>query len=430
MENRKFYLLVLIGTIIQLLFYLGTNTYVFSILGIGVLFGASLFLRPFEALCIFSFLLSNQRIIVLNQGSASLLNLVVFILIFRLLSANKYYLQSRIIINAIAILVYSSLLIFIHEDTSLLVTSFKFLITVSLFFYMGNQILKEDRYTSIKLLNSYICGAVCAGVLGVIFEGVNLGTERFSAGDYNNSNILGTSFSFALTLLVVLFNRKKQSLKLTLLLGLPLLFFGFLTQSRSFLLAIAILALYLIISNFSVKGIIVSVVSLGLIFLLKDVLNLTFLNRIFDNAIMRVLEPKNDDLSGGRTELWIGYLNQFFSDTKTLFFGKGFELTHEKYGFPQVAHNFIIETVAAMGVIGLVLYITLFSGFYFNIKKNFSLRNIPLELFIPLFVLLSNNMTGHSFINIGFSFQFVLWVILIGFCQSTFKKEISITEKL
>lgn len=415
MESRQFYLLVLIGTLIQLLFYLGTNNSVFAILGTALLFGSSLFLKPFESLCLFSFLLSNQRIIVLNQGGASLLNLVVFILIFRILSSGKFYLQNRLVTNAIIILVYSSLLIFIHEDTSVLVTSFKFLITASLFFYMGNQILLEKREKSLSLINSYIFGAVCAGVLGVIFEGVNLGSERFSAGDYNNSNILGTSFSFALTLLAVLFNRHEQSLKLSLLLGLPLLFFGFLTQSRSFLLAVAIISLYLIFKNFSIKGIFISVSSIVLVFLLKGILNLTFLNTIFDNALIRVLEPKNDDLSGGRTELWIGYLNKFFTDGKTFLFGKGFEMTHEKYGFPQVAHNLIIETVAAVGIIGLILYLTLFSGFYFNIKKNFSFRKIPLELFIPLFVLVSNNMTGHSFINMSFTFQFVLWIVLIGF---------------
>src|SRR5690606_6662354 len=233
----------------QLFFYLGTNNSVFAAIGACILFGTTFIFRPIEVISIFAFLLSNQRIIVLNQGGASLLNLVVFVLILRFLSERNYHLDKSFVLNTILILAYSAFLIFIHEDASVLIISFKFLLTASLFYFITKHMMNEKFVDLKRIIRFYIFGAVCTGVLGIVFEGVYLGAERFSAGEYNNSNILGTSFSYAIALLTVMYNRKLESFKFFLGLVLPLLFFGLLTQSRSFLLAIAILAVYLMLRN-------------------------------------------------------------------------------------------------------------------------------------------------------------------------------------
>ncbi len=223
----------------------------------------------------------------------------------------------------------------------------------------------------------------------------------------------------------LLYNYKVIKLSHFLILSIPLFYFGILTQSRSFLLAVFLLTVYMLVKNIGVKGLLSIPIVTIVVILISNMFQFTYLKIAWAAAFGRVLDPKNDDLSGGRIELWSDYLNSIFADNTVFLFGRGLELTHEKFGLPQVAHNFIIETIAGIGFLDSLIFLSFFVMLYFKFKNIIPNFKAPPDLFIPLVILISNSMTGHTFINMNFCFQFILWLLILGFCMKSIKKQYS-----
>ena len=261
-------------------------------------------------------------------------------------------------------------------------------------------------------------GVVFTGIIGLFLEGgVVLGTsERYSGGDINNANILSSQFSFSIALLLILGLTSLVKKKYIYIIMLFLFFFGLLTQSRSFLLSIVFILLGYLLSLFKFRylanGILISIFFFFFI-IASDYYFPTLIEKLINAPIDRVLNPKGGDVSSGRSALWLSYLNAFLKDPTALMLGKGVYNTQEQYDLDQVAHNSIIETVAAVGLIGLMLFLNMFYVFYSFYKKNIvRINKVNFIIYLPLVIIFINGMTQHSFVNMGTIWQFCVWILL------------------
>ncbi len=196
MIRKNLAYIVIFGTLIQLIYFLGIDNPAYLYIGTVLLIFSAIFLKPLESFCVFSFLLSNQRIIVIEKGGASLLNIVIVILLVRLITLNRVK-SEHLHPGFYFLMVFLGIvLIFFNGKTSVLKSTIKFIVTITLFISFVIYLYIKGYVKEIKLFYSYIIGTIFTGLISIVFEGLDFGEERFSGGEYNNSNILGTSFSF------------------------------------------------------------------------------------------------------------------------------------------------------------------------------------------------------------------------------------------
>ncbi len=311
------------------------------------------------------------------------------------------------------------------------------LITYSIVFANGDVVFKPGTLTSIiyillvvficdnierknitKALNYSIEGFAISTVIGlfldklpamkevfyisrVVADGEILDQGRFEglAGDpniYTAANCVAIS--------ALLFSNKKLNVKQILLICF-LVIVGFFTYSKSYILTIAVIALvYMLKSGRHVVRNLLLLVSVGVVFIvIERYINLNVLDILlsrFDGA------ENADDLTTGRLDLWVQYIQYIFSDIKIIFFGDGFN----SLSIPKAAHNTYIEMFFRYGFFGCVLW-----GFAIAMSvKSIRRRDdgekaqvvtiIPLLVFIVVYLFLSGFTHGHIYTHI-------LWVL-------------------
>ncbi len=179
------------------------------------------------------------------------------------------------------------------------------------------------------------------------------GARRYS-GYYGDPNFYSAQITAAIGgVLVLLLNRLRagQTVALVLLMEM-LLYCGFLSLSKSFLLVtVALLLLWGVSVLFqkerlSAKLMILLTFSFGILFLLSS----TLFTDMIGTVISRF--SGNDslsDLTTGRTELWLSYMRAFIEDPLLLLFGNGY--VHVLVN-DRASHNTIIQTVFQFGLVG------------------------------------------------------------------------------
>lgn len=411
MIDKQFFKLLSFAIIIEIFFALGSNNIMFSIIGFCVLLTTAIFFKPFDTLLIITFLLPNQRLLTLGSN-ISIINVILLIVAVKIF-AKGFGMQKSMKFLNIVVIIYCLFISIYNMELFTLMVGFK---TILLFYIFNYSIdYSITNQVAIKPIVFFLIGVVFLGVMG-FFLGEDLvigANERFYGGEVNNPNITSSQFSFGISLVILLGIFKLVRIKYLYVFMLVFLFFGLLTQSRSFLLSVGLIIIIYLLYKIDLKYIFKSLLSLSIIFIvfqLSDLSTSNFLFNLIEAPVDRVLDPRKGDVSAGRTILWLNYVNTIWNEPSALMFGKGMYNTQEQYGFNQVAHNSIIETVAAIGVVGLFLFSALFYNFYNRIKSY--ANKTSLILYLPLIVIISNSMTQHSFINMGTIFQFFLWVLI------------------
>jgi len=188
---------------------------------------------------------------------------------------------------------------------------------------------------------------------------------------------------------------------------ITMVLFGFLTQSRTFILSLSIIIFLLLLAskNFNIIQKFTFTVLISLIYFLST--KVSYLSNIVNLVILRIIEPRGDDISGGRKFLWNEYYDLLTSGIDTFFLGLGPNVMQE-YELTQVAHNAILEDLLSFGFIGSVLIITLFYSHYLYFKRYFRLSIYGI---IPLVVIVVNGMFGHSFLSMASIVQFSIFLM-------------------
>lgn len=177
------------------------------------------------------------------------------------------------------------------------------------------------------------------------------------AGYYGDPNFYSAHINAALGGVIVLLlnNAKKSRMIILSLMGIVLLYCGFLSVSKSFLVILVSVVLLLLIEflfnkgRLSTKFMILTSFVISIIFVLSS----TLFSDLIDMMIARLSSGRNfADFTTGRTELWVRYLHAFEEDPLLLFFGQGFTnvLINDRS-----THNTILQIVYQVGIVGGVL---------------------------------------------------------------------------
>ncbi|WP_438296702.1 O-antigen ligase family protein [Sporosarcina sp. FA15] len=401
------YRMLLLFSAIELIFYISLDNPLFGYFGALILIISCFFLNSEHLIYLVVFLLANQRIIVFPQSDVTLINIIIVIALIKVLLLYKKQIVIPDIIIFLVFILYSLFTVFLSGSISNVFIGLKSTLLFITLLYIFKQNTNNINWYY-NLVMYFSIGCIISGTFGFIINGGSMFGEniRFDPGGDNNSNIFGTMLSFAIAnLLVITLLNKKFSLTVSIFIML-LLTFGFMTQSRSFMLATSITFLYIVIvsltNNKLNKKYLYATIFIILCTMVYMILNQdTILSKIFNSTMDRIINPRGDDISGGRLEIWTNYLDILFSNNTYLFWGMG---DYKSYGLTVVAHNAFIEVVVSWGVIGLLIIISLFIYVWYNLSRIWlnkgHIKN-GLVAYAPLVVVIITSMTGHSLLGIG-----------------------------
>ncbi len=218
---------------------------------------------------------------------------------------------------------------------------------------------------SVDYIISYSCGFLFSSYLGLsklsnplinqYFKGGNseyIGGEsvvRFS-GLFEDPNYYSIGVIIAIFLLVRVFlSLKKPLLKFfCFLLAGGLTYFGLITYSRIYYIALLMLVVYFVIQSKS------KVLTIAFVLVLSVAIAPVILNStIYSNIMNRFMD---DDISNGRLQIWSRYLNNIFSSPVSILFGQG---VGAKLVGGTGCHNTYIELLYTVGFFGGVIYLRL-----------------------------------------------------------------------
>jgi len=421
------YLIVFIGTIYSIIFLVGRGNPVISYVGVTLFVLISVLLKPKNLVYFIVFLLPNQRFFTLYDNDISLLNIVIIFALFKILF-NRIKITQTQFIFVLVLLIYSIVSTYKIDNFSNVFIAVKasFLIILLLLVFKNN-VNNASWYFNLVLL--FALGSMLTGIIG-LFTADNfvLGLyNRFSGGDYNNANIFGSMLSFSIANLFVIHLRSKQKNINTLALIFVLVLFGFMTQSRSFVLAVFFGIVYLtffsLIINKKINLSILLVLLIGFgvgtfIYLYPN----SNISKLFYFALDRILNPKSGDITASRFYIWTVYSEKLFSDIGSLFFGVGSSNPHFILGLSQVAHNGLIELIVSWGIIGSTLFIFFFINIWRWLNRSFNIRKTKKWLwrfvgYLPLLILIIVRITGHSIVDIAFIVQLFISYQAILVCR-------------
>jgi len=348
---------------------------------------------------IFSSIWGNYIIVASGQSLARYLTLffIFGVLVKVIQQKRKIKVDFWFITIILAILLGLMLSMFgIHGYTSIptsyILTMFLFLVAIYCPISSKEVLIKQLWYFSILSI-AYSCwfllrnglDAFDEGKIGMIEDGVNSNTV--AKGICIVAIVILTHFLYV--------NLKRKIVHITLI--LMSVFLLFITGSRTALVAFIIAGTICILywlrssSKKAIGAIIVIAVSLILFTYIYN-----FLLEALPELMKRfALDDVLEDGGTGRIDVWKAYMECYFSDY--WFFGIGFDPLNLYYAVENVngighgAHNHIIDILASSGMVGLVLYFSMYIKAY---KEGFKLAKTEKSVIIPLGMLTASLALG------------------------------------
>ncbi len=195
--------------------------------------------------------------------------------------------------------------------------------------------------------------AIFPTITRYIGTNVGFGIIRRS-GYYGDPNFYSAHITAALSgaLVLLLNNIKGKRTSVLIILSGLLVYCGFLSVSKSFMLIAICLFFAWLVEFMFMKGRLSAKLMIFFTFLVGAVflLSTTVFTDLAGMMLSRFSGVNNlSDFTTGRIELWSKYLNAFAEDPLLLFFGKGFTSV---LIFEKATHNTIIQAIYQFGIIG------------------------------------------------------------------------------
>ena len=287
------------------------------------------------------------------------------------------------------------------------------------FLYFMTVVLRETEGHWDKLFgNTFKCiavGIIYFGMLSFLTNGLpSLGT-RYTFHEDVTINFFG--IISALSIVNMLYYKIILRGKVNTLLIIGCLFFGILTQSRSFILATAIgIVLIILLSPKLKQKLKIIAGAIAVFCVLAFVIScIPVVSQYIEVAFLRIIDPNGDDISNGRYTLWDTTIQNMMENRRYFWFGAG-DFKNVAAAFDEkvmVAHNVFLETWVVYGVLGCALMVVVF-GIYINKEIFYKKRaTFSFVAFTPLIVLFCALFYSHHFIGRSMSMIFVIsWLPL------------------
>lgn len=378
--------------------YLGITKHSIMIVVFAINILSLFFLNINEIFCELFFLLPFTMIYKLNPASTSLFTYLCIITVgYLVLNGNNKFSRKWIYLIMIYVL-YS----FVGMGSN--ITAYIKLISS---FFLGMICIRRiERKCFSKIpifLGSGIIVSSFIGLrktewseLGAFFSDLNseyiagVKTYRFSAL-YVDPNYFSILVMVCLMAIIIFMYEKEIKGIVGVSLAVPLIVFGCLTYSKIFYIALAIGLMFVFMIRIKISGKVLSS-SFILLFVIIVGYFIADYYGIITNIVARF---SAEDISNKRFFIWGNYFEYFRTSWKTLFFGDGIGAS---YYMEMGPHNFYIELIYFLGIIGAVLYLSI-CWEMLNLRRcivkrtflNYAVLIILLIMFSTLGVLFSND---------------------------------------
>ena len=423
-RNHQNYSRILIFLLViwEAVAYLITNNIALNIGVSGIaVFAALLFLDLKNIALVIVFMLPNQRLFVIPGTDQSLINIIVLAaILFNFRGCLKSNHQNTGLF--LLIMAYASCVAVIHHDLNLILHAIKPIGVFVLLNCLAQRYSANLKHLYVQLILFLVAGVLATNALGILLDSnYSMGaigtTQRFSAGEMNNPNIIGFDISFAIALAVVYLSHNRRNLVPTLAACVGLTLFGLMTQSRSFAASLLlILAFFAASSLRTLERKKIQITLAGLITAIAAFFIIqAYLPSIYEPLAYRIFNPRGDDISGNRFTIWGEYVWYLSNNPNSLLLGIGIENIADIVGIDSVAHNAVLETIVIWGTIGSIIFLGLFFAAWKRLKQMAPLSRKKLEPlnYLPFFSLLLSSITGHGFLSNPFIIKYYIAILTI-----------------
>lgn len=386
------------------------------------IFGVSavLFSNANNGLCLLLFTLPFGPILKTSPESISFFTILFIAYVL------KYIFTRPINFKTFFCVLILGVCLIIFSGTDQIITIATILIGIFLVsFSVNDESIKFDN-----IVISYSLGILLSSIIGLMQENLPI-VEKFvishlsklGEGNYVNrfSGLHGNPNYFTVDVIIVLaalanliMQNKKNTVAIVLFGALSII--GLLSISKSFLLSWLLLVFWMFISSFQLKS--SKIIKILLLISCLLVAVYLFAKDSIDLYLVRFLDSSNktfSDITTGRTDIWANYMHEIFSDTKTVFFGKGIgaELVNDKG-----AHNTYIELWYMLGLFGGILYLCTI-GSCIKLKN----KKILLICYAPLVVFLVRLLAIGTLLYDSIWFYIIIVILALKFDIATFERE-------
>lgn len=368
-----------------------------------------LFLNKQEIFCELMFLLPFTMIYKLNPASTSLFTYLTLVTAIRLLVA-----KPKISMTHLSMLFFVAFYFLLRMGTAF--TDYIKLISNLLLLECFTLFVKRENFS--KIILSLAFGIIASSIIGLrkttwpalsaFFSSMKAeyinGEEvaRFTGLylDPNYYSIIVIICIFGILLFTYL---KEINGKLGMAIVITIIIFGFMTYSRSLYLCFAAVLIFICFIRIRGKKYVSTIFAI-ILFLIVGIYYATE-SGIIENILYRF---QAEDISNNRFSIWGEYLEEISNNSMILFFGTGLD---GGYLNNHGAHNFYIESIYYIGIIGTLLYYTICIMLQMNTSDhmfsrsilNYSLTVILLALFAALGMLFQFDFVYILMIN---------WIVL------------------
>lgn len=397
------------------LFQMGENvSSVFAYIAIGVMLVGSLVIETDQIAIVYIVLAASNRL--LNVGNnIPLLPVITIVYIARVYFLQKRYKKVRMDTQMLSILtvftIYSLRFFFVNFST---VNFILFSTSVKLFFsfimlmdvFKVCQTKDEARIKFNQIVFYMSMGITLTVLISLIFSFTGNSLERFSISIDSGANVLGiyVASSIAASVLIILSENTALLKRVMAIMIVPMAYVGLLTQSRTFVILSIIIILWAAFLGFTNSQ---TRANTGLFFIIASVVVVLFLifgrktnlYNLFYTIIDRFINPRHDDVTGGRTELAKAYLTTIFGSLKYLFFGSDNSLPSPGGGV--VAHNMFIEVLYGNGLVGVAMVCAIYVIFFKKIAESFKRLGFTFSLLgaLPFVLCFVGGMSSHTILG-------------------------------
>lgn len=395
-SNRNIIFFVTIIIVIGQIFVISnSNIYIFMALGMSAVVASILPLNqliPFM-LC----LIAPNR--VLTYGIISAPTIVMLVGIIR--QANCIIkMKKNLFLASFLLLEFSVIISFLGEiqffDAIKIIIVILFLTA-----YTEKESIEKVYVSYVKFCT---LGCILSTLIALIMNPSSISeNSRFSLSGVGENALGILSAILAINLMVIFMNGYEQNNLIIVLFIISLCVIGFLTGSRSFMLAILVGVVGIIVCLI-LKLQIVTLFKIGVFFILAVIIAIVlvntndFINEYWKQIVYRIMKLQNQDISNGRYALWEQYINVFKEHPIYLWLGG---LNTNMYGIHLVAHNMILEQLACFGIIGSVFIIFIYCSAYMNLKRESS-SYIKWKSYriVPIISLLIVSLVSHTLLGV------------------------------
>lgn len=330
----------------------GTFNGVFSYVAFLLSWVAVVELSEEDALCFLTFIMPFANIFKPSAGSQSFFTyLLLFYVLWYFLkrrSVDKRFLFSFLVL---IVFLFAQSLFSFH-----VLRIIKFLANIMFIYLAINTNMQEDNK---RIYLSYIFGTLLASLTAVLNVIPNLesfiGSKNLGAaydnvarftGLYSDPNYYSVNLIISLCLVVVLYHKKQIGSIVALILSVSTVGFAVITFSKSAFLMLVLPLLLLLYSKIKSHRYFafVVVLTIGIVLIINILAGKI---ELFDTVMAR-FEAGN--LTTGRVDLWMDYLDYWQRDPLGFIFGVGFD--GEMVG--KAAHNTYIDIFYYLGIVGVV----------------------------------------------------------------------------